>query len=76
MVNLDWKVVVNLTVFSNNWYNFNPNLKPNDIIKLLIEPKTADYLIEKVKKEIEIIKECNSKIDSEKYNNPIRLEWL
>lgn len=61
---------------NDNWYNFNLNLKPNDIIKLLIEPKTADYLIEKVKREIEIIKDCNNKIDSEKYNNPMRLEWL
>lgn len=69
------KNVMHVIRIYESWYIFNQNLSLIEIFRLLIEPKTADYLIEKIKREIEIIKECKSRTDSEKYNYPIRLEW-
>lgn len=60
---------------NENWYNFNLNFKPIDLLKLIIEPTLAEQLVEKVKKEIEIIKTCNTYADSKIHNDPVRLIW-
>jgi hypothetical protein len=60
---------------TDNWYSLNLNFKPIDFLKLIIESDLAEQLVDKVKKEIEIIKTCNTYADSQIHNNPIRLIW-
>lgn len=67
--------VINVIRINENWYNFNLNFKPIDLLKLIIEPTLAEQLVEKVKKEIEIIKTCNTYADSKIHNDPVRLIW-
>lgn len=68
--------VIQVIRINDIWYTFNLNLKPINILKSIVEPKLAEFLVERTKSFIEIIKTCNTYSDSEKYNNPIRLEWF
>lgn len=60
---------------NENWYSFNLNFNPIDLITIFIEPNLAEQIVDKVKKEIEIIKTCDTYADSKIHNNPIRLIW-
>jgi hypothetical protein len=68
--------VIQVIRINDVWYTFNLDLNPMDILKAIVEPKLAEFLVERTKSFIEIIKNCNTYSDTEKYNTPIRLEWV
>jgi hypothetical protein len=68
--------VIQVMRINDVWYTFNLDLKPIDILKAIIEPKLAEFLVERTKNIIQIIDTCNTYSDSETYNTPIRLEWV
>jgi len=68
--------VIQVIRVNDVWYTFNLDLNPMNILKAIVEPKLAELLIERTKNIIETIETCNTYSDSEKYNTPIRLEWI
>lgn len=65
--------IISVIRINQDWFKFRMDLKPIDIISSIMSPDLAKYIILKIEKEIQLIKDLNNKSESKKLSNPIRL---
>lgn len=56
-----------------DWFKIRNDLKPVDLISILVDQNVANYIINKITVEVKLIETFNTFEESKKFSNPIRL---
>jgi hypothetical protein len=66
-------VSVHVIRIHDKWFTLSHDMKPEELLSLLLNSELAKRLIWKIKRSLIILKNANSSEDTKTFNNPIRL---